>query len=253
MRKWLIALIAVAAPAQEKLEALNATLWMQSSVEYRASAIQTYRAAQAALVRALADKNWTAALEQPAPFADKPPAVILDLDETVVDNSSHQVKLIKEGKTFSDATWLPWIAEARSGLIPGAAEYLDFAVASGVAPIYITNRVCAPNDPNDGTVKNIALHRLPFRADRLMCRTETGDKSPRRALAARSYRIVALIGDDINDFFPALAPVAERDMLLRRYAQFFGDRWFVLPNPQYGSWERAIGYDVKKKLEALRP
>src|SRR5689334_1035868 len=68
-------------------ENLNAVVWMQTSAEYRASALQTYQAAEVSMMRALNDKNWTAALEQKRPVPDLPPAVILDLDETVFDNS----------------------------------------------------------------------------------------------------------------------------------------------------------------------
>ena len=76
------------APAAAPHENLNAVLWVQSAAEYRASALQTYRAAEASMIRALQDKSWTAAIEQRRPVPDLPPAVILDLDETVLDNSS---------------------------------------------------------------------------------------------------------------------------------------------------------------------
>src|SRR4051794_1235593 len=86
-------------------ENLNAVLWMQSSAEYRAAALGTYRNAEASLLCALADKTWTAALEQTQPAFDLPPAVILDLDETVVDNSTLQARLTAEQGTYSEQRW----------------------------------------------------------------------------------------------------------------------------------------------------
>jgi len=240
-------------------ETLNAVLWAQSSIEFESNAIQTYKAAEAALQRALKEPHWTAALEQVGDFGTLPPAVVLDLDETVLDNSSLRAQLIRDGKAYSDQAWDTWVSQKRALAIPGAVHFLNAALLSGVAPIYITNRVCQPNDPNDSTVQVLVKLRIPLTSGRLLCRSAAGDasdKSPRRTLVSKTYRILLLIGDDVNDFLtvPAeMSTVAGRDQLLRVYEPLWGEKWFILPNAMYGSWERTIGFGLQQKLDALRP
>src|SRR4030088_2700231 len=108
MRRLIPAILVLAAAlyGQPKTyENLNALLWTRHSAEYKAIAWQTFQTARLRLLEARADRNWTAAPEQEAPFGDLPPAIILDLDETLLDNSSYRVKLYVEGTGFTDAAW----------------------------------------------------------------------------------------------------------------------------------------------------
>jgi acid phosphatase len=257
---WIFVVIASCANAQAPATApvatahenINAVLWMQSAAEYRASALQTYRAAEASLIRALHDKSWTAAVEQRRPVADLPPAVILDLDETVLDNSAFQARLaMTPGAVYTDEGWQKWVAEKRSGLVPGAREFLLAAHAHGVAAFYVTNRVCDPNKADDPTVTVLRTHYLPFRPERLLCKTDSGDKSARRNLVAAGNRVLLLIGDDFNDFVSVpreQANVEGRLNAVDAYSRYWGERWFMLPNPTYGSWERVYSsLDAKRK------
>src|SRR5687768_9430062 len=92
-----------AAPPHDNL---NATLWLQRSVEYKASALAAFALARFRLDQALADKSWTAApAEQKGTFQDLPPAVILDIDETLVDNSLYQAWMVMSGRSFEPKTW----------------------------------------------------------------------------------------------------------------------------------------------------
>ena len=114
--------------------------------------------------------------------------------------------------------------------------------ANGVAPFYVTNRVCDPNKADDPTVVVLRSYHLPFRPERLLCKTDTSDKSARRTLVAAGNRILLLIGDDFNDF--ATLPrdqssVADRLSAVDAFQRFWGERWFMLPNPTYGSWGEA--------------
>ncbi len=248
-----ILLFAAVVPAAAQ-ELLNSVLWMQGSIEYRASTAQTYRSAEQALVRALATPNWTAALEQVGDFSAKPPAVVLDLDETVLDNSPYQARTIVDGQPFDGKTWAAWVAEGKAGLIPGAAGFLNFAALHGVRRIYVSNRVCAPNQKDDPTVTVLARYGLLNRTDILLCKTsdtDSSDKSARRYQATAGHRVVLLIGDDIGDFFTVAREAKARDEALARYERWFGDRWFILPNPAYGSWERLYS-DTEAKKKALR-
>ena len=232
---------------------LNSTLWMQTSAEYAALTTQAYRAAGLALTAALADPNWTAAYEQTNDFRGLPPAVILDLDETVLDNTAQQVNLIRNGKAFTEEGFTAWVKEARALAIPGAVHFLHTAQLKGVAPHYISNRICNPADPDDPTVKVLKDLKIPYSPDRLLCKTSGSNKTDRRKAVAQKYRILLLVGDDFNDFTAVPDDVAERAKLQSFYDSMWGTKWFVMPNPIYGSWERSVGFDLDKKFKALRP
>lgn len=113
---------------------------MQTAAEYRASAKQAYRLAELQLDVALRDPAWTAATEQTGDVSSLPPAVILDLDETVLDNSAFQARGVRDTSTYSEAAWNRWAEERKAGAIPGAIEFLTHAKSRGVAPFYVTNR-----------------------------------------------------------------------------------------------------------------
>lgn len=239
--------------AQSSNDYVNPIAWVQTSAEYKATALQTYRSATEKLKEALATPTWTAALEQVEPdFHKLPPAVILDLDETVIDNSAMQARLVKEGKVFTGEEWARWVNEKRAGVVPGAVDFLKAAHSLGVAAFYITNRTCS-TDANDPTRAVLDHWNIRVPSFRLLCRTDTGDKSPRRAVVARTHRVLLVIGDDFNDFVTAhAADLPSRDRLVETNQTFWGERWFMLSNPMYGSWERAVGMDTKAKIGALR-
>jgi acid phosphatase len=223
---------------------LFATLWQQTSAEYRAAAMQAYDEASEVLPIALADSGWTAAVEQEGDdFSTLPPAVVLDVDETVLDNSPQQVRTILAGGSFDPEVWGAWVEEARAPAVPGAREFLALADSLGVAVFYVTNR----DQPLEAaTRRNLESEGLPLdpEVDTILSRGEReswgSDKTSRREAIAERYRIVLLVGDDFNDFVLARLPREERDRLVERYADRWGDRWIVLPNPVYGSWEGAL-------------
>ena len=247
--------------SQPTYENLNSTLWMQTAVEYKASAVQTYRLAQVALLQGLRDPHWTAALEQNGDFENLPPAVILDLDETVLDNSVFDARLITSPikPDEIDAQWMKWMDERSAGLVPGAMDFLQFAHANGVTPIYITNRTCDSSRDDDPTVQMLRKLHLPLDSavDRLFCAKSSKDidKTPRRRLVAAKFRILLLFGDQLGDFLTIPAEEANlegREKLFLAHQSLWGERWFQLPNPMYGSWQTAVGYSVPEKLKHLR-
>lgn len=241
---------------------LNASLWVQQSAEYRASALQTYASAKRALDQALADPAWVGATEETSNDPSQPPAVILDLDETALDNTGFEARVIRAGKTYDSKTWKEWTAEGIAAAVPGAAEFLAYAKSRGVTPFYITNRDL---DEEQGTRANLERLGYPLDAgvDTLLLRGKHGtgsDKSPRRAHVASRYRVLLLLGDDLNDFAEAHGKTAaERDQIMARSQPWWGTRWFILPNPMYGSWERAVigsggspCEQLQRKVDALR-
>jgi acid phosphatase len=248
-------------------ELLHSVLWTQTAVEYRASALQSYRRATAMLDEALADPSWTAALEQTGDFSGLPPAVILDVDETVLDNSPYEARLIHQGEMYNLDSWHDWCREEKAAAVPGALEFTRYAADKGVKVFYVTNRRYVVEE---ATRRNLGALRFPVDMggdDTLHTRGEieawdTSDKGTRREEVASRYRILLLIGDNMGDFLSGgLTSVEERASLFEEHEAYWGTRWIVLPNPQYGSWEGAIidfEYNAseeerrRRKLDALR-
>lgn len=227
---------------------LNATLWMQRSAEYRANALQAYGTARRAL---------DAALAQPA-SSPLPPAIVLDLDETSLDNMGFESTVIRKGITYDQTMWNEWIARDAAGATPGAKEFLDYAVSRGVAPFYITNRRTA-----EETHTRLSLLKIgyPMRDDALIVRGDNDpkDKTSRRDRVAATHRILLLLGDDLNDFIDAASKTpAQRDQIITDNAANWGTKWVILPNPVYGSWADTLlptgtgATDCEKKRSLLR-
>jgi acid phosphatase len=238
------------------LEGLNATLWTQRSAEYRASTEQAYRAASRMVDQGLADPEWTAAPEQEDDQGGLPPAVILDVDETVLDNSPYQARIIVEGKEYPEG-WDAWVRESSAPPVPGAIEFARRAAQRGVTVFYVTNRDAALEQATERNLESLGFP-LAADVDVLLMRGERdgwgSDKASRRAHVASTHRVLILAGDDLNDFISvSRASIEERDRLEAEYASHWGVKWIMLPNPIYGSWERALyGFDYELSSEQKR-
>ena len=227
---------------------LNATLWMQQSAEYKANAEAVYALASIRLGEALADPSWTAAPEeQKAGYEALPPAIVLDADETVLDNSPYQAWMVKSGSGFSDKTWDAWAGAGEALAVPGAVRFTNEAAAKGVTVFYVTNRDAATED---GTARNLKELDFPVDLsggggiDTLLTKNERPDwtsaKGTRRAAIAEKYRILLLLGDNFGDFTDAYKGTPEeRAAVYAANAERWGRDWLMLPNPAYGSWEDA--------------
>jgi 5'-nucleotidase (lipoprotein e(P4) family) len=238
---------------------LSSTLWQQTSVEYRALTKQAYTNARLLLDAALADPKWTAALEQEGDYSKLPPAIILDIDETVIDTSAYQASLMAAGVPHTEERFEAFVAAARSPGLDGAKEFLDYAVSKGVKVFYLTNRR-APAEQI--TRNNLAFAGLPVdpNVDTVILRGERpewdpGDKAPRRRSIAENYRVLLVFGDDFNDFVTAYGKtVDERAAIYQQYRDYFGMKWIILPNANYGTWDRALvlGHSNLTPEEELR-
>jgi acid phosphatase len=235
-----------APPPAPPTDELSALVWIQTAAEHDAASLTAYHAAASALDRALADPTWTAAVEQTGDFAKLPPAVIVDVDETVLDNSPYQARLALDGTSFDPGTWNQWVADAKGRAIAGAAEFLTLARGKGVDVYYVSNRSADQQEP---TRKNLADLGFPDTADlqHFLFRPADGPaaKTVRRAEIAKTHRIVMLFGDNLFDFVEADPPpdLAARDALVTTHLDWWGTRWFVVPNPLYGSWDDVlVGY-----------
>ena len=253
---------APAAPCRTGDALLNAALWMQSAAEYRANALQAYSLATRQLDAALADPAWSAIPGTPS--TGLPPAIILDSDETVFDNSAFEARMVRKGVKYDDNDWKAWIAESAAAAIPGSTEFLRHAQSKGVTVFFVTNR---RTDEEAATRRNIEKLGVPLSAseDTVLVKGErpewnVSDKTSRRLYVASRYRVLLLLGDDLNDFVNAKTKsVAERDEIMRDTAAQWGSRWIILPNALYGSWEDAAAgasdscAQMQKKIEVLRP
>jgi len=227
-------------------EGLRAVLWVQTSAEYRACAEQAYRMAKDKLDLALRTQDWTAAPEQLKDYQDLPPAVILDVDRTVLDNSPFQGQLVKESRAFTRDLWEKWVYMAKAPPVPGALEFMKYAESMKVEIFYVTNRTVNLEQATRNNLEKIGFptKREP---DTVLMRKEKGwgsDKSSRRRHVAKGYRILLLLGDDFNDFLSGVrgrgVTLEDRMRLVEQYKSYWGEKWIILPNPVYGSWEAAL-------------
>lgn len=231
--------------AAQPHENLNAVVWMQTSLEYEATATQAYRLAMLQLDAALKEPSWTAALEQTGDASELPPAVVLDIDETVLDNSYFQARLVRDRASYSPDRWGQWVREARAPAIPGALEFTQYAAGKGVVVFYVSNRMADLEAPTRANLQALTFP-VSDKTDTVLSRGERPEwqgsaKGPRRAHVARDYRILLLIGDDLGDFVVSADGTSEeRHAHTKPNAEWWGRRWIMLPNPTYGSWERAV-------------
>lgn len=222
-----------AAPPSLNEHAVMSVLWYQTSAEMRAISLQTFQFARL-LIDEYDAKN---------PKSSRGRAVVVDVDETVLDNSPHSAKMILEDKAFPFA-WTEWVNRAEAEALPGSVEFLNYAVSKGYDVFYVTNRQ-APEE-YAGTARNLQLRGFP-QADsvHILLKTTESSKKARRDRIRKTHDIVLLIGDNLNDH----ASVFEKKSIQKRMEEVdrlraeFGTRYLVLPNPMYGEWEGAVyGY-----------
>ncbi len=233
-----------------------ATQWFQTSAERQVLSEQVYHQALQAVNHAMDDPQHTALPIQTA-FPGRirlPLAVILDVDETVLDNSAYQAMLIEKGKTFPYG-WDDWIARAEAPAIPGVLHFMDALEQRHVTPIFITNRHCAkrpgkilPCPQERDTIRNLLKIGISsdIRAESVMLAGEepgwNSEKEIRRITLLNQFRVAAIVGDDLGDFMPGVrnASPASRIKAAKDAGKNWGKLWFMLPNPMYGGWLQAL-------------
>ncbi len=230
---------------------LNAVAWTQTAIERDLIYRQAYRMAGDELVRALSDPTWEAlpSGERKTPVIDPGrTAVIVDIDETVLDNSPFQARLVVNGESYNEATWAAWCHEEKARAIPGALAFTRLAASKGVTVFYLSNRA---KELGATTLENLRKLDFPIAGDEDVflglgtvvrdCTPKGSDKGCRRELISRKYRVLLQIGDQLGDFVDVTAnTVRGREQAIAPYLDWIGERWFVLPNPTYGHWESAL-------------
>ncbi|WP_372773956.1 5'-nucleotidase, lipoprotein e(P4) family [Pantoea sp. WEP] len=222
--------------AQQQLgqQSVLAVNWFQQSGEYQALSWQAFNTARMAFDNAPS-------------LTGKPKAVIVDLDETMIDNSAYSAWQAKNGQPFSGKTWSAWTQARQATAVPGAVEFANYVNSHGGTMFYVSNR-----DQKDyaATVDN--LNKLGFSgvSDKTV-RLSTGNSNKQArfdAIKNAGYNVVLYIGDNLNDFGGATwhQGNAQRQQFVTLNHQRFGTQFIVLPNPLYGDWESGMAENYNK-------
>lgn len=306
----LLVLLIMAAPARAEAPPpkvtpdLYSVIWQQTSAEYKALCLQTWEAARQALgdqvrtgsYRSEGGRLWLETLVRQGngklSWDRRPLAIILDLDETVLDNSGYQAWLLQSGEGFTLPTWDQWLqfqaaVPAGQKALPGAVEFLRDVKAMGITPMFLTNRAESgraatlallkglgletPSDqllmeqPDEVEAKATqdllkALNLAPDSPAGLRLTANDSDKERRRVEIQTRYHVVGWFGDNLYDFpvdvrtgTPAGADIlAARDRTVTEHPTYWGNRWFVLPNPMYGSWIQSSTIPKAARFDVLQ-
>ncbi len=254
-------------PANDNMDAV---LWLQNSTEYAAATTGVYRSATATLREiANAEGDGTRSM-----------AIVMDIDETVLDNSPYQGQLIFDDATYNGDSWDAWVALRAAVEVPGAVEFIRTSQSLGFHVVFITNRPCRLRSgtsevcpqaadtlanledvgvDTSSTTLYLMGERPSDRCAAFLTEEEqdeggvwSSDKTSRRECVSLDYEIVMLFGDQLGDFTELDAPseASGRDVAAE-YAEHWGSSWFVLPNPTYGGWKPRDPAEKPSRLRGI--
>lgn len=201
--------------------------WYQTSAECKALYLQGYNVAR---------RNLDQSLAQPSA---QPRAIILDIDETVLDNSPYQAYNALHDEQFPNH-WNAWVNAAKAKPVPGAKDFLNYANQNGVQIYYVSDRSA---DQLKATKKNLANQGLPQATnDHIMLKGKNDKtKEGRRQAIEQNNNVIMFFGDSLTDFNdPQTASVKGRYNDVMQNANQFGSKYIILPCPMYGGWEGAL-------------
>jgi len=207
-----------------------ATLWVQTAAEYKALCYQAFN-----LGKMLVDKKIAEGVSV------KPLAIVVDCDETIIDNSAYDAGLIGTDNAYSSKTWDVWMQAAEAKAMPGSVEFLNYVYEQGVETFYVSNRKMATG--YEGTMKNLQDLGYPNVDEKhLMLKTDTSNKQPRRDMVLEGYDVIFYMGDNCGDFSEDYyhASLEKRNATAVADKDKFGMEFIVLPNPTYGDWDGAV-------------
>jgi len=209
---------------------MMSVLWYQYSAEMQACYYQTYNIAKIMLDKNLSEYK-----------GNKKKAVVVDIDETVLNNTPFEEKIIETGELFTDSTWRIWTKQASAKALPGAVDFLKYSESKGVEVFYVSNR---DQDEIESSKQNLLNQGFPYVDDaHILFRVEKqSDKTDRRNKISENYEILLLIGDNLRDFDEVFKQ-RETNLGFDKVTEnkdLFGTKYIILPNPMYGEWEKAI-------------
>jgi len=196
----------------------NNVRWVVNSTEYKSLCHQTYNHATLQLNQYNDMKK------------NKKLAIIMDLDETVLDNSQYQIDIFEKNESYKPETWAKWVLKEEAKLVPGAKEFIDIVREKGIQLIFISNRM---NARLKATINNMKKCKVSSESDIYLLRLDKADKktvrrnevytASGRMSKYQKFEIALYIGDAMGDF-----PTKDFDK--------FGNNQIILPNPMYGKW-----------------
>lgn len=206
-----------------------ATLFMQKSAEYRALTFQTYNFAKIRLDQLLEQNDY------------QKPVIIIDVDETILNNSPYSGMEILEDTSFTFDNWKQWTDMGDADTISGSVSFLKYADSKGISLYYVTNRAASESE---GTISNFIKFDIPQSSpDHFLFKTTTSGKKGRRdSIIALGFEPLLFIGDNLNDLSEIYENKSseDRNQLIMENSNDFGSKFILFPNPNYGAWEKAI-------------
>jgi 5'-nucleotidase (lipoprotein e(P4) family) len=206
-----------------------ATVWFQKSAENRAVYYQTFN-----LAKMMLDKN----LKEDK--SKRPNAIITDIDETIIDNSAFQARLLDQAVLYSETDWEQWELEKNAKAMPGAVEFCNYAKNKKVEVFYVSNR---STKNLEATIENLKNLGFPY-ADKehMLFKEDSSDKTGRRNKVAEKYDVILLLGDNLRDFDEIFGKRGEDFgfKVVDGNKDQFGKTFIVFPNPMYGEWEKPV-------------
>mgnify|MGYP001157379743 FL=1 len=201
--------------------------WQKYSAEYVALSHQAFNIAKDKLDKNL-EKNYS-----------KKPAIIIDIDETILNNLPYNEMLIDSSKNFDHDSWSKWVNKKIATAIPGSLDFLNYANSRNIELIYLSNRKVENYNP---TKENLISLGFPFNNGTLMLlMDETTDKTKRRN-SLSEYEIIMLLGDNLSDFNSVFHKKTNKERIknVDSLSHLFGEKFIVLPNLIYGAWEQGF-------------
>ena len=202
----------------EKIKIPNDIRWVTKSSEYKILCEQTYKNAWDNLSEILNQSNQQS-------------AIIMDLDETVLDNSKYQIGLTEKGESYNPESWSEWVNLKEAELVPGAKQFIDNVRLTNTTIIFLSNRMAKNELP---TIENMKRLNIYDEKDIFLLRIDKPDKKHVRRNEVTSgtgrleqvgpMEVLAYFGDAFHDF-----PQESKNYI-------FGQNMFMFPNPMYGKW-----------------
>jgi 5'-nucleotidase (lipoprotein e(P4) family) len=218
---------------------VQSVLWYQHSGEMRALYYQGYNIAKFRLADYLRQSK-----------SKKKKAVVMDIDETILNNSPYEGRLLEIDSGYSKSSWSQWVATSGADTLPGVLDFLNYAKSKNVEVFYISNRDTAEVP---ATLKNFQKFNFPYADEKHLVfkREKSSSKETRRKQVAENYDIALLCGDNLADFDAAFDLRDEKftNDSVNKYKAEFGKKFIVLPNPMYGDWEKPIYGNAKASFE----
>jgi len=226
IKKYIICIsfLSFALSSVEKLP--NDVRWITNSLEYQMLCEQIYQNAWNNISKLIHNKkiSWGSTTQQEW-------VIVMDLDETVLDNSKYQIKLFNENKSYNPKSWSSWVNLKEAELVPGAKSFIDKVRRHNIQLIFLSNRMHKNLNP---TIENMKALNIYSEQDIFLLRQNREDKKHVRRSEIKSgtgrmagkgaMKVIAYFGDAYHDF-----PNQNKNYT-------FGKNMFMFPNPMYGKW-----------------